>query len=137
MQSFSQYRRLRRRLRLEHESKHEKLIAVSRSIENSRHSSFLATPQISSKDIEKASDSSPNLEVSASKPGFSYRDLILARSIEGVTVRNHSDTRMDDETVFVVDAGNENELNPQKWTRSSRIWTMCVLSICSFTCRFF
>lgn len=149
MQSIIQYQRLRRRLRLEYEKNHEKLIALSGSIQNSSDSSFMDIPQVSSKGIEKAfntggdvsvidvekSESSsasvlcPDFEVSASKPGLSRRDLILARSIEGVNVRDRPETEMDDEKVFVVEAGGQNELNPQKWTRSSRIWAMCVLSI--------
>ena len=134
MQSISQYRRLRRCLRLEYESNHEKLTALSRSTQDSSNSSFLAISQISIKDAEKASGSCPNLKVSASKPGLSHRDLTLARSIEGVTVCDRSD---DDEKVFVVEAGSQNVLNPQNWTRSSRIWIMCVLPTCCSSYRRF
>ena len=149
MQSIFQYQCLRRRLRLEYGNNHKKLIAPSGSTQNSSDSSFIDIPQISSKDIEKAfntcgdvsvigvvqpefssaSGSCPDFEVSASKPGLSRRDLALACSIEGVTVRDRSDTEMDDEKVFVVEADGQNELNPQKWTRLSRIWAMCVLPI--------
>lgn len=137
MQSIFHYRRLRHRLQLEYDNNHEKLTALSRNTQNSSKCSFLAIPQISSKDVEKASGSCPNLEISASKPGLSHRDLTLARSTEGVTVRDRSDAEVDDEEVFVVEAGSPNELNPQNWTRSSRIWIMCVLPICYFPCRFF
>lgn len=150
MQSIFQYRRLGHRLRLEYENNHEKLIALSRSTQDSSNSSFIDILQTSSNDIEKAltahgelgsagfegvfqsdlssaSNSCPNLEVSASKPGISRRDLTLARSVEGVTVRDRSDTEMDDEKVFVVGVDIQDKFNPQNWTRSSRMWTMCVL----------
>ena len=150
MQSLCQYRRLGRRLRLEYENSQEKLLALSGSTQDSGNSSFNDVPQISSNDIEKqstanwqvgtagdagvvrpdfssASNSCPNLEGSASKPGLSRRDLILAGSIEGVTVRDRSDIGTDDEKVFVVGAGSQDEFNPQNWSKSSRIWATCVL----------
>lgn len=151
MQSVLQYRRLGRRLRLEYENNLEKLIALSSSTQDSGTPSFINVPQISSKDIEKAStadgevrsagaagviqpdcssapDSCPKLEGSASsKPGLSRRDLTLAGSVEGVTVRDRSTTETDDERVFVVEAGSQDGFNPWNWTRSSRIWATCVL----------
>lgn len=150
MQSIFQYQRLGRRLRLEYENNHEKLIALSGSTQDSGNSSVIDIPQISSKDIEKAltanrevgstgvmgfvqpdfssvSDLWPNLESSSSKLGLSRRDLILAGSVEGVTVRDRSDTDMDEEIVFVVGAGSQDEFDPQNWTRLSRIWAMWVL----------
>lgn len=151
MQSVLQYRRLGRRLQLEYGHNQEKVDALSSSTQDSGISSFVDVPQIASKDTEKAPtalgevrsandaegvqpnfpsapDSCSNLGGSApSKPGLSRRDLTLACSVEGVTVRDRSITATNDEKVFVVEAGsNDDGFNPRNWTRSYRIWVTCV-----------
>ena len=138
MQSVLQYRRLGRRLQLEYRHNQQKVDALSSNTQDSGVSSLVDIQQTTSKDTEvvsnaltevpsvqpdfsSAPDLCPNLEGSAlSKTGL---------SVGGVTVRGCSVTATDDEKVFVVGAGSNDEgFNPWSWTRSYRIWATCVLS---------
>ena len=141
MQSVDQYRRLGRSLLLEYGSNQEKLAVHSSSTQDSGTSSLLDAPRLLGDDIEKKPASNEEVQSARvasnclqhsspdSKVGLSPRDLALASSVGGVTVRDCSAAEKIDEKVFVVEAGrNDGAFNPRNWTKSYRIWATFVLS---------
>lgn len=137
MQSFFQNRTLGRRLREEYNG--NKASALS-SRSDSGFSSVVDCQHYPDKDIERALNPDDpgrlfpapaqqtrtwsNQDLSP-RGALAYLDTSIANCTDGVEVR-HDKTKGADKKIFVVLSDTSNDLNPQKWEKSIRIWATCV-----------